>query len=389
MIVMLASAMTLHAQHGGNSDIVASPWWVGVGVGMNTWVGNEAEAEGCWNLDRPSGYLDVEVGRWMSPEWSLSFRMSAFGVHGQTRNLLHPMVDFASQPMTVGQYPYQPFYAFGLSAMATVTMDWTNLDGVLPGGLHFYSPLSLGAVILMGSQKNPVDAEHALGETRTRGSLAFSTAAGLRYGIDRENRIELFGEAGFTLVGSSIDWSPEDAGGLDLMPSFTVGVRMALPSRRERPHYSTSRHSQRDRKSQEEPQGLVDDMMFTNEQQHLPVAVVRFAYDDNQLDDNAMRQLNLFMSQMESSDWFTEFYIIGTADDARASESHNRRLCKRRCQAVYDALVNTLEVDEYRLLLLPDGGYSEYEHQQGERMVLIIQRTPETEEVVERWISNY
>jgi hypothetical protein len=52
-------------------------------------------------------------------------------------------------------------------------------------------------------------------------------------------------------------------------------------------------------------------------------------------------------------------------------------------------LIKDFGVDKGRLKMLPDGGFSEYEHQYSERMVLIIQHTPETQEVLERWIPTY
>ena len=136
------------------------------------------------------------------------------------------------------------------------------------------------------------------------------------------------------------------------------------------------------------PKGLIDDMLATNEQLQLPVAVVRFAADDDDLDNNALRQLNRMVTQMEMTDKDAEFYIIASADDANESKRHNRRLCRNRSQEVYKALTDDFGVDESRLKMLPDGGFSEYEHQYSERMVLIIQHTPETEEVLQRWIPT-
>jgi len=137
------------------------------------------------------------------------------------------------------------------------------------------------------------------------------------------------------------------------------------------------------------PKGLIDDMLATNEQLHLPVAVVRFAADEDELDTKALRQLNVIVSQIKSAEGETEFYIIASADDAKASQRHNRKLCRKRSQEVYEALTEEFGVDKSRLKMLPDGGFSEYEHQYSERMVLIIQHTPETEEVLQRWVSTF
>ena len=389
MLLMLAGAVTLHSQHGGGSDQTASPWWIGAGVGVNTWVGDEEESSARWNMDRPGFLFGLEAGRWMSPELGLSLRLSAFSVHGKSRNAQHPLIDYSGLVMTDGQVPYQPFDAFGLAVSVTMSVDWTNLGVEKMGGLHFYSPLSVGAAFLMGGQKNPDDTDHQLNGLRAQGSFALSAGLGLRYGL---GAVELFGEAGMSIIGSAVDWSPEDGSGIDMMPSLSLGLRYALPSRGERRHdsdYQNSRYNKVVSKSGFEPHGLVDDMLSTNEQLHLPATVVKFTSEDDVLSDKAFRQLNLFVSQMDALGGDELFYIIGTADNARKSQAHNRKLCVRRCQAVYDALVGEFGVDGKRLRMLPGGGLSEYAHQYGEQMVLIIQRTPETEEVVERWISTY
>ena len=62
------------------------------------------------------------------------------------------------------------------------------------------------------------------------------------------------------------------------------------------------------------PNGLIDDMLATNESLHLPVSVVRFAVDDDELDNKALRQLNLMVSQMELAEGGVEFYIIASAE---------------------------------------------------------------------------
>lgn len=340
IVFVLVGTVTLHGQHGGGSDMQASPWWVGLGAGVNAWIGDEEGADVHWNGSHPGFQLGLEIGRWMSPKWGLSLRASTFSLNSPSRSL------------------------FGMSALATVTLDWSNFDGEELGGLHIYTPLSAGAAF-------------ASDDSSTEGSFVVSSAVGLRYGF---GKIDLFGEAG---VGVA------KFGTFCVMPSFTLGVRFALPSRRVSTYVPSSRSMMLDSEQKEEPRGLVDDMLATNEELHLPVAVVHFAEDESTLDENAYQQLNIFVSQMENADWFTEYYIISTADDAHASQRHNRKLCERRCQEVFDALVDDFEVERYRLLLLPDGGLSEYAHQQSEQMVIVIQRTPETEEVVERWISSY
>lgn len=337
VLLLLAGTVTLHGQHGGGSEQMPNPWWVSVGVGANTWTGNESGT--------PAILLGAEAGRWIAPLWGVSLRLSSYGIHSPSLN------------------------TWGLSAMATATVDWTNLNGDEPFGFHFYTPFGAGAAF-------------SFYDSRARGALALSTALGLRYSFGYR-MVELFGEAGLTVTGAKLDGALENKKDIALMPTIMLGVRFALPSHMV-PSYTLDHKLPSGGNG--EPRGLIDDMLQTNEQLNLPATVVKFAFESSTLDNKARMQLNVFTSQIEAEGWF---YIIAAADNTHASQSHNKKLCERRCKAVLEALRDDYGIDEYRLLMLPDGGLSEYLHQYGEQLVLIIQRTPETEKVVERWISNY
>lgn len=347
VIVLLFFGVTaLHAQHAGNSDRIASSWWFGLGGGANYWMSSD-ESKLSFDLERLGYQVDIELGSWLNPVWGLSLRMSAFSFQGPT---------------------YKPW---GASALLTLTLDWTNISGHKPGGCHFYTPLGVGAAGSMNDSQFKV-------------SYALSGALGLRYGFG-SGKVELFGEVGARVMGANLDWSSGD-NSIGLLPTLTVGMRFAMPSHRKISYIPDHQHTL---EAGSEPRGLLDDMLATNEQMKLPVTIVRFPEESTTLDDNALRQLNLFVSQAEAVDWFAEFYIIGSADSPRASQRHNRKLCKSRCEAVKEALVDDFGIKDYRLVILPDGGFEEYAHQHSNQMVLIIQHTPETEEVIERWISNY
>lgn len=343
VILMLATTVTMYGQHGGGSDKTESPWWVGLNAGANV---------------NPGWQLGLEVGRWMSPEWGLSARMSTLDAHV-------------------------------LTATATLTMDWSNLNGVRVGGWHLYTPLSAGAAVLWGEHADAADVTYALGELRTTGTYVFSAALGLCY---RGRQMETFVEIGAMTFGTNVDWPSVESTGIDVVPVASLGVRYVLPSKEVRRYIPGNSQSDLEAETSEagrEPKGLVDDMLLTNERLHLPAVAIRFPVDGSELDDNAMRQLNLFLTQLDALEDDKDFYILASADVATASEAHNKKLCERRCRSVYEVLVNDFGVDASRLRVLSGGGYSEYEHQFTEQMVLIIQHTSETEEVVERWIPSY
>jgi hypothetical protein len=52
-------------------------------------------------------------------------------------------------------------------------------------------------------------------------------------------------------------------------------------------------------------------------------------------------------------------------------------------------LVNEFDVSSNQLLLMPVGGIMEYTPQENNRMALIILRTPQTEEIVTKWMEKY
>ena len=67
----------------------------------------------------------------------------------------------------------------------------------------------------------------------------------------------------------------------------------------------------------------------------------------------------------------------------------NRKLCQRRCEAVYQMLVKECGVSKKRLVMLPDGGWQEYAPQRSRNIVMLVQRTPDIDEVMERWVPVY
>ena len=347
--LLLVGTASLHGQHGGGSDRMASRWWMALDGGVNAWGISEVPIDQRWDFQRLGWQAGLEVGRWSNPVLGWSLRLSAFSLNGETVSPL------------------------GASALLTMTLDWNNMNGLKLGGWHFYTPISVGAAASMDDN------------SQLRVSYALSAALGLRYGFG-SGKVSLFWEAGMMATGPTLDWNSVDKG-LGMMPSATMGLRFALSSSRiaSHPYVAPALREEAGR----EPHGLVDDMLFTSEQQPIPATVVKFAFEGDELDDNAMRQLNLFVSQAKALGKESEFYILGVSDDARESQSHNRKLCERRCQAVYKALVEDFDFSFYRLQVLPKGGFAEYEHQYAEQMVLIIQHTPETEEVVKRWISNF
>ena len=240
--LLLLTALTASAQKfqrrgvalGADRDtllyIIASPfdnWYMTVGGGIQTFIGNEVESSARHNKLNFGGR--VEVGKWIIPDLAVSLRFSAFNVDGQSRYGLQPFIDYtADEANDNGYYPY---HAHAMSLLGLVTFDWTNfLKGYEAGKrshLHVFSPVGLGMSMLYGAQRNP-RASYEVGKFRRNFELAFTGGVGIEYEVSKELAVNLTGE----LFGSEStwDWSPYDNAHsiFDLIPMLNVGVKFNL-----------------------------------------------------------------------------------------------------------------------------------------------------------------
>lgn len=134
------------------------------------------------------------------------------------------------------------------------------------------------------------------------------------------------------------------------------------------------------------PNTLIDELMDINNVLKLPSTVVYFELDKYYLDYNARKKLQDFANEAKSLDDTIEFYMIGAADSLTGSIPHNQWLSEKRCGAAHDMLVKNFGLSENQLIRVYAGGINDYTPQENNRMVLVIQRTPVTEEIVDRWI---
>lgn len=313
--------------------------------------------------------------------------------------------------------------------------------------LHWYSPIGLGGSMLFGKEKNPnPKIKYEVGDFRHNFELAFSFRFGAEYCISQQvalnATVELFGSE------STFDWSPYDNSYsiFDIIPSVNVAAKFNLlktitkydpytkTSRRETVNHEFlsfgSRNTipllngkldrlYRERDSllnlshfdsicidslnneiarlQDEmdkmhtteerpPINIFDELLSVNEALNLPSTIVYFQLDKYDLDYNARKRLENFSKDARNLDDTTEFYIIGAADSLTGSIRHNQKLSEHRCEVAYKLLVDTYGMNENQLIRVYAGGINVYDPKENNRMTMIIQRTPVTEEIVERWI---
>ena len=217
--------------------IIASPfdnWYITGGVGLQTFIGNEVEADARHN--KLNNNARIEIGKWVIPDVAISLRYSMMSVDGQTRYSLNPFVDwtgYTTQVDDLGRsvYPYQPFHVHAMYLMGFVTLDWTNfLRGYERGKrtwIHVYTPIGFGGSMLYGKQINPRNSEYKLGDFRRNFELCFATGIGANLFVAPWISIglsaEIFGSE------STWDWSSYDNSRyakniFDLVPSLNLNV---------------------------------------------------------------------------------------------------------------------------------------------------------------------
>lgn len=438
--------------------IIASPfdnWYLTVGAGVQTFIGNEVEASARRN--KLNYNVSAEIGKWVIPDLAVSLRLNFMSVDGQSRYSLNPFIDFTNVPVDAdGYYEYQPFHAHAISAMGFVTLDWTNFFNGYERGkrrrLHWYTPIGLGASMLFGKEVNPNPrTESEVGDFRHNFELAYSIRMGAEYTLSKNMAIngtlELFGSE------SSWDWSPYDNEHsiFDLIPSFNVAVKFNMlrtitkynpythESSREIVYHEFRsfgsqntmqnlrnrleqlyrecdslqnlaglQHQQdsilidslnneiarlndeieklRTSEEPKQPVNIFDELLAANEILNLPSTIVYFQLDKYDLDYNAHKRLEHFAKQAAHLDDTLEFYIIGAADSLTGSIRHNQKLSERRCEVAYKQLVDTYGMNSHQLIRIYAGGINVYDPKENNRMTMVIQRTPVTEEIVERWV---
>ena len=317
---------------------------------------------------------------------------------------------------------------------------------------HVFTPIGLGMSMLYGIQRNPVGS-YEVGSFRRNLELAFSLGGGVEYIISEHvtihSHLDLFGsESTWDWTPYKNDYSI-----FDLNPSLNIGVKFNLlksitkfnpytkTSAREKVNHeflsfgtrntvstlqgridhlnnaidsvqnlshvkgerdslmlvdmSKERDSLQQRLDSVEdflgraPVNVIEELLQSNESLGLPATIVYYQLDKYDVDYNGRKKLQKFAKEVNNLDDTIEYYVIGAADSITGSIRHNQWLSERRCEAAYNILVNDFNVSSNQLLLMPVGGIMEYDPQENNRMALIIQRTPQTEAIVNKWMEKY
>lgn len=317
---------------------------------------------------------------------------------------------------------------------------------------HVFTPIGLGMSMLYGLQRNPA-VNYEEGSFRRNLELAFSLGVGADYIVSEHvtihSHLDLFGsESTWDWTPYKNDYSI-----FDINPSINIGIKFNLlksitkfnpytkTSAREKVNHeflsfgtrntvstlqgridrlnnaidsvenlssAKAEHDslllvdmskERDSLQQcldsvegffgREPVNVIEDLLQSNESWGLPATIVYYQLDKYDVDYNGRKKLQKFAKEVNVLDDTIEYYVIGAADSITGSIRHNQWLSERRCEAAYNILVNDYNVSSNQLLLMSVGGIMEYDPQENNRMALIIQRTPQTEAIVDKWMKKY
>lgn len=439
----LRRGVSLGADNDTSLYIIASPfdnWYLTLGGTVQTFIGNELEASARQNkIDL--GVI-LELGKWIIPDLSVSLRLSFSTVNGQSRYGKQPFIDFTDAKDADGKTIYQPFSAKCLALIGFVSLDWTNfLLGYDTGKrtkLHWFTPVGLGAVMLFGTQKNPTG-ENEVGSIRRNFELAFDFGVGAEYFFSKAFAVSARTE--LSVIESTFDWSPYDNSysRFDLIPSISFGARFNFLHKVKKynrqdktSEWITVNHeflsygtrqtipalranvtrliSQKDSilNSEIAAEQLVDsleaeiqknlneiallkttslpeELLDSNQHLCLPATIIYFQLDKYNLDYNGTKKLEDFAREVNAINDTAQYYIIGAADSLTGSARHNQWLSEHRCKTVADALVKKYGVKRENIEVIAVGGVMKYETKENNRIALVIQLTPETERIVERW----
>lgn len=252
-LLLVASSLSAQTRRGVSFGVdrdtllwlIASPfdnWWLSVDPGIQTFIGNEQDAEARWNTVNPR--ISAEVGKWMLPDLAVSLRATLFHSSSQgCYNGLNPWLDM-DQPTTMsflGEY-YHKQSVHGFSAIGIVTVDWTNFFIGYEQGkrrrMHFYTPIGMGGIWLYGKQINAnANARHPEreGKVRWNKELAFMGSVMSEY-FPKNSKISLHTSVEIIGTRGTLDWTyaQDDVNAqhkhrvVDWIPSVNCGVKFNL-----------------------------------------------------------------------------------------------------------------------------------------------------------------
>lgn len=382
-------------------------WYFGVSAGLHMFSGNEAVSPARINPLTPQ--IGVKFGKWLTPCIALSADLDLGYAKGQTRGNVYVSGD--------GNNNYQSFGFFYYDLYGEITLDWMNLTNSYARSsqmmYHLQNTIGMGYAWQTGKHINP---------NRKVSNYELSFHVGFNNDFRLNNRVTLFIEPKLAMVKYSWDGSPghNKWGRIDYMVSLSFGAKFGLGKK--------SRHSfaegstvnvEKIRKIQKERDNLDKDLKNTTAEKNaqidslndlvqelrekvpIPMKIldvivednlkyisVYFRLDEAKVDYSTETSLKTFANRIKKSPEGTKFMIVSSADKATGTPQSNMILTQKRCDVVYNILVNKYGVSPDKFEKHPLGGIDHYEPDDMNRMTIVVESNDRIVEILRRSAEN-
>ena len=437
MAVMSSFADGIHfgAAKDTTDYIIPAPranWFITVGGGINSLIGDEYESSARYTGITPVGY--VEIGKWVLPDVAVMFNLSGFSMKGQTRYTLQPNVEVPVGYTMTSTTPegylqqYTPFKEYGFAANGRVMLDLTNFFHGFDKGeqrmWHFMLPLGFGIAYERGEFVN----EHRESKGNDyHGNFEYNGTVGIENEFRLTPRFSLVNDIYCGVLRGSFDFSGAGPSyenlrspSFDLLPTITLGARFDLSS----PEASRSKdgyaavpvgvnryfanvNGYRDdikalqdendelKKELGEMQGIIDDLrnrpatvQYVEKVLEPDPIIVYFKIDRWELLPESKAILKSYAAVINASADDAKYYLIGGADSATGTPKRNVLLSNNRSRVAYEYLIKECGVNPNKLEKRALGGILEFDPIEMNRMTIVCPKTHRLAQIVDKWANE-
>ena len=328
-------------------------WFISVGGGAQVYFGDH-EKEASFG-DRISPALDVNIGKWFSPEIGVRFGYNGLSLKGATRwgaaHSTGEQVEGWGEGLYKSKFNY---FNFHMDAMF-------NLSNILCGynEQRVYNLVPYVGLGVMKATDEPKQTDIA-GHFGILNTFRLSSALDLN--------LDLRG----TLVSDDFDGEPGGRGG-EGMFAATIGLTYKF-KQRGWDRSKTVTRTVYDNEAVNAMRARMDELAAENERLQKALnegrgqeartivknmasaSLITFKIGKSNLSNEARANIGMMAEAIKKGDKDAVYTVTGYADAGTGSKAFNERLSKKRAEAVYNCLVNEFGVDKSQLQIDYKGG---------------------------------
>lgn len=328
-------------------------WFISVGGGAQVYFGDH-DKEASFG-DRISPALDVNIGKWFSPEIGVRFGYNGLSLKGATRwgaaHSTGEQVEGWGEGLYKSKFNY---FNFHMDAMF-------NLSNILCGynEQRVYNLVPYVGLGVMKATDEPKQTDIA-GHFGILNTFRLSSALDLN--------LDLRG----TLVSDDFDGEPGGRGG-EGMFAATIGLTYKF-KQRGWDRSKTVTRTVYDNEAVNAMRARMDELAAENERLQKALnegrgqeartivknmasaSLITFKIGKSNLSNEARANIGMMAEAIKKGDKDAVYTVTGYADAGTGSKAFNERLSKKRAEAVYNCLVNEFGVDKSQLQIDYKGG---------------------------------